>query len=181
MDNKKADFKKCLEVGHYYEKKSIKILLKHNFIKIRNNYKYNPYYDLKAFKDRKRVYIEVKYNKLTHITNKIFLEVCKRNLEPSGITITKAQYYIFFSMYKYYICLVNDVKKLLEQTIRNILINNNIENPTREQIILYIEHEAIKTNNTIGILINVVDVIKICHYTGTHKKKNIYNKNLFKN
>ena len=179
MDKKNAEFKKCLDTGHYYEKKSINILLKHDFKKIKNNFKYNPYYDLKAYKNRKRVYIEVKYNKLTHITNKIFLEVCKRNLEPSGITITRAHYYIFFSMYAYYICIVDDVKKLLEDTIKHILINNNIPDPTREQIILYIEHEAIKTNNTIGILLSVDDVLKICKYTGTHKEKNIYNKKLF--
>jgi len=175
--NNTEHFKKCLDVGHYYEKKSINILLKHNFIKIKNDYKYNPYYDLRAFENNRRVYIEVKYNKLTHKTNKIFLECCKRNLQPSGISITRAHYYIFFSYYKYWIVETDKVKQLLETTIRNILINNNIPNPTKEQIILYIEHEAIKTNNTIGILLSVNDVNKICKYKGTHKSN--YTKKLF--
>ena len=171
------DFKKCLEIGHYYEKKSISILTNHKFKHIKNNYKYNPYYDLTAFKNKKKVYIECKYNKLTHKTNKIFLECCKINLEPSGISITKSDYIIFFSYFKYWIVKTEKVKKLLERTIINILINNNIPNPTQEQLLLYIEHEAIKTTNTIGILISVDDVIKICKYKGTHKKT--FNKRLF--
>ena len=171
-------FIKCLEIGHYYEHKSIDILKKHNFKKITNEYNYNPFYDLTAIKNKKTVYIECKYNKLTHKTNKIFLECCKINLQPSGLSITKSNYIIFFSYYKYWIVKTKKVKILLEQTIKNILINNGINNPTHEQLILYIEHEGIKTHNTIGILINVDDVNKICKYSGTHKN-NFNKKKLF--
>ena len=181
-----SDFKRDLKRGAYYETKSINILLKHGFKKIKIDYKYNPYYDLKAYENRKRVYIEVKYNSLTDKTNKIFLECCKfdktNKILASGISITKATYYIFYSYTKYYMCNTQDVKRLLERTIRDTLKKSNINNPTYEQLRAYIEHNGLRTQNTIGILISVDDVINICKYNGIHlhNTKNIYTRNLFK-
>lgn len=171
------DFKKCLEIGKIYERKSLKILLKHKFKGVVMDEGYNPYYDIEAFKNNKKVYIEVKYNSLTHKTKYIFLECSKIDLCPSGISITKSDYYIFFSNYDYWICKTYKVKKVLEDTIRRELKKVKITNATYDDLINYIEHEGLRTKNTVGILINVDDVIKICSYKGIHKMKN---KKLFK-
>jgi Holliday junction resolvase-like predicted endonuclease len=173
-----AEFKKCLEIGHTYEKKSINILKKHNFKYIKCNYKYNPYYDLTAFKKKQKVYIEVKYNSLTDRTKHIFLECFKIDLNPSGLSITKADYYIFFSNSKYWICKTDHVKKVLEQTIRHELKKASIYNATEEQLLNFIEHNGIRTKNTIGILIKVSDVLKISIYNGSLYNSK-YNKRLF--
>lgn len=173
-----SDFKKCLEIGHTYEKKSIDILKKHKFKHVVCNYDYNPYYDLTAFKKKQKVYIEVKYNSLTDKTKYIFLECSKINLNPSGLSITKADYYIFFSDSKYWICETDNVKKLLEQTIRKEFKKVNIHNPSVEQLLNFIEHNGLRTKNTIGVLIKVSDVLKISKYNGSLYNSK-YNKRLF--
>lgn len=161
-------FEKCLKEGHIYETKSINILKKHKFKDITIDYKKNSYYDLTAYKKNKKVYIEVKYNSLTDRTKYIFLECCKTNLYPSGISITKSDYYIFFSNSKYWICKTDKVKKLLEQTIRRELNKIKLTKPSDEQLLKYIEYSGLRTKNTIGILLLVDDVNKICKYKGTH-------------
>jgi hypothetical protein len=159
-------FKKDLETGKIYEYKSIDILKKYGFYDIVIDGTYNSYYDITAYKDNKKVYIECKYNSLTDKTGYIFLECCKRTLEASGISITTADYYIFFSNTKYYICGVNKVKNILRKTIEKELKKVKVNKPTPDQLCSYIEHKGIKTINSIGILICVKAVIKKSKYTG---------------
>jgi len=181
--NNKNTFYKCLRIGHTYERKSIKILEKHHFYKIYCNYEYNPYYDLTALIKKndklKKVYIEVKYNSLTDKTGFIFLECCKTNLKPSGLSITKSDYYIFFSDSQYWIIKTDRVKSILENTIRTELKKAKITDATEEQLLNYIEHNGLKTKNTIGVLISVSDLLKVCSYNGIHNNNDIYKKRLF--
>ena len=161
-----ANFKKDLETGKIYEYKSVGILKKYGFYDIIVDGTYNSYYDITAYKDNKKVYIECKYNSLTDKTGYIFLECCTRSLDVSGRTNTKADYYIFFSNTKYYICGVEKVKNILRKTIRKALKKVKVIKPTRVQLCDYIAQHGIKTNNTIGVLISVHDVIKKSKYTG---------------
>ena len=161
------EFKKCLEVGHLYETKSLYILKNHKFKNITIDYKYNPYYDITAYKKKKKVYIEVKYNSLTDKTQKIFLECCKTNLNASGLSITQSHYYIFHSNTQYWICKTHKIKKLLNKVIRNRL-EKTTNNITNEKICSYIEYYGIRTKNTIGILLEVEDIETICIYKGSN-------------
>ena len=174
-------FKKCLAIGKIYENKSINILLKYGFTNIILDNSYNSYYDLEAVRKNKKVYIEVKYNSLTDKTHKIFLECCKHKngvLLPSGISITKATYYIFYSNTKYYIINTNKVKKILENTIKKEFIKVGHKKPTHDELINYIEHKGLRTKNSIGILISVDDVIRKCKYKGIHINSR-FNKKMF--
>lgn len=164
-------FIKDLEIGQIYENKSIKILEQYGFYNIEIDGTYNPYYDITAYKNNKKVYIECKYNSLTDKTGFIFLECCKRTLEVSGISITRADYYIFFSNTKYYICGVSKVKNILRATIEKELKKVKVIKPTGNQLCSYIEHEGLKTKNSIGILICVKKVSKKSKYKGTHIQK----------
>jgi hypothetical protein len=170
-----SNFKKDLETGQYYENMSINILLKHGFENIEIDGTYNPYYDITAYKNNKKVYIECKYNSLTDKTGYIFLECCKRNLNASGISITKSNYYIFFSKSKYWICGVSKVKNILRKTIEKELKKVKVIKPTVNQLCNYIEHEGIKTSNSIGILICVKKVNKKSKYRGVLVKNNLFN------
>lgn len=164
-------FKNDLKTGKIYENKSIKILEKYGFYNIELDDNCNPYYDITAYKNNKKVYIECKYNSLTDKSGYIFLECCKKNLDASGISITTANYYIFFSNTKYYMCGVKKIKNILQRTIKKELRKVKIFNPSMDQLLSYIEHEGIKTSNSIGILIDVKEVIKKSKYTGTTTQK----------
>jgi hypothetical protein len=170
-----TNFKRDLETGQYYENLSIDILLKHGFENIEIDGKYNPYYDITATKNNKKVYIECKYNSYTDKTGYIFLECCKRNLKASGISITTANYYIFYSKSKYWICGVNKVKNILKHTICKELKKVKVIKPTNEQLLKYIEYEGIKTKNSIGVLIDVKYVNKKSKYKGGLVKKSLFN------
>lgn len=164
------NFKECLKIGKYYENKSIFILHNHGFKDVILDNSYNSYYDISALYKHKIVYIEVKYNSLTDKTHKIFLECLKydkyNNINISGLSITRAKYYIFFSNTKYYIIKTLRVKKILEKTIRRQYKKLGLNKPSQEDLIKYIEHKGIRTKNTIGILINVEDVKKHSIYYG---------------
>ena len=147
-------------------KKSLNILKTHKFKHIKINYKYNPYYDISAYKNKKKVYIEVKYNDLVDKLGTVFLEVCKRNLEVSGISITKAHYYIFHSRTKYWICETDKIKKLLKKKLDKEFEKVGIKNFTNEQLCSYIQYEGIKTTNTIGVLLNIKSIEKKALYKG---------------
>jgi len=160
-------FNKCLIIGKKYEQISIEILKRHGFINIILDNSYNSFYDLTAERKKKKILIEVKYNSLTDRTGYIFLECCKINLTASGISITDAEYYIFYSESKYWIVKTNKIKILLEHTIKRELKKNKLmTDPTDEQLFNYIEFYGIKTKNTIGILLLVDDVKKISKFKG---------------
>jgi len=164
-------FKKCLSIGRIYEKEGTEILKKKGFYNIELDETYNPYYDITAYKDNIKYYIECKYNSYTDKTQKIFLECCTRKLQVSGVSITKADYYIFFSNTKYYMCDVNKVKRILRKTIEKTLKNKGIFEHTDDQLCNYIENCGLKTSNSIGVLICVQKVKKKSIYTGTIKNK----------
>lgn len=168
---KKSDFKKDLERGNYYEKKALNILKKHNFKDLTIIQGFNPYYDIQGIYKKKKAYIEVKYNKYTSYTNKIFIEVSKPNGTPAGLSITKSTYYILFSYYKYWIIKTNKLKKALEEFIRFELEKEGIKKASNEQLFNYIEKEGIFTNNSIGVLIPTSNIL--CHsiFYGEHKEQ----------
>ena len=161
-------FKKDLELGKKYEYKSIDILKKYGYINIEIDDTYNPYYDLTAYKNEKKVYFEVKYNALGDKLKTVFLECCKYpKLYQSGISITKANYYILFTNTKYYICGTDKLKNILKKTIQKKLKANGLKHIKDEHLISYIEHEGKRTKNSIGILIDVEDVKRKCKYKGS--------------
>jgi hypothetical protein len=164
-------FKKCLSIGRIYEKKGTAILKQKGYYNIELDETYNPYYDITAYKDNIKYYIECKYNSYTDKTQKIFLECCTRKLQVSGVSITKADYYIFFSNTKYYMVHTDKVKTILRKTIENILKHKGVIEPSGDQLCNYIEHSGLKTKNSIGILICVKKVKKKSIYTGTIKNK----------
>jgi len=85
------NFIKDLEFGKIYENKAMKLI----------NYKCFPSkgkckeYDFYYIKDGKKIYIEVKSDKLACKTGNLCIEYKFKN-NPSGISATKSDYWIYF-------------------------------------------------------------------------------------
>lgn len=87
-------WKSDLTFGEKYEAELIK-LLKPTKYKTHPNCPFKSY-DLKIYnEENKKVYLEVKADRMTHRTNNICIEYSHKD-EPSGIYATKADFYAYF-------------------------------------------------------------------------------------
>lgn len=96
-----SKFQTDLLFGLYYEKIAIKYLLPYDRFKIsEGNFKD---YDIRTYKkiDTKNLYTyyEVKSDKIGYKTGNICIEI-KCNGKPSGLSATKADYWIYFVIHK---------------------------------------------------------------------------------
>ena len=101
-------FLKNVDKYHIYEIiASQKICLLHNteLIKFNNDYRYD-------FKTRDKLRYEVKTDELSLKTNNLFIEFESYN-KASGISITKANYYIFSDTIDYYLIETQKLKTIL--------------------------------------------------------------------
>lgn len=163
--NKKNNFEQDLKRGKYYENKAISILQSKGFTDI---YQYEgnvPYYDLHATYKNKKVYIEVKYNSKADTYKSFIIELCKTDGTPSGLTITKSNYYMLFGYKSYWLIKTKRLHIIVKKYILNKLRIYNIFQPTPEEYEQYILNEC-KTYNNYKYMVMPYESIK---------KHNIFN------
>ena len=165
-----SNFKKDLERGIYYEKKAINILKLYGFKQLERVEGYNIGYDIKGTYKKQKVTIEVKYNKNATYTGLFFIEVAKKDLSPSGLSATTADYYILFNYFDCWILRTVDLQEALEQYIKKIIKRRN---PTRDHMTRYIIENGTYTTNTLGILLPIKIIEKYALFIGAHKIKKI--------
>lgn len=89
-------FKKDLETGHIYEKRSLLYLDYDNYNIIEG---YHKEYDIEIFKDGNKIKIEVKSDKMASLTNNLAIEY-ECNNKASGITSTTADFWVYFIIFE---------------------------------------------------------------------------------
>ena len=168
-----SSFNKDLERGKYYEKKAVSILNMHGFNDLKHSEGYNPYFDIEGRKGKKKFYFEVKYDSYTANTKKIFIEISKPDNMPSGLSITKSDYYILFSYFEYWIVETEKLRELIK-----IYLNDKIKEEGKHTDKLE-EHELFKaicdystcTKNSRGFIIPISYILKHSVFNGTHNEK----------
>lgn len=85
-------FEKMLKFGKIYEQKSLKYF---EYDKVEFKQGKFSYYDYILYKDDKEYKIEVKSDKLAHKSGNLCIEIKSNNI-LSGLSITKADYWIYF-------------------------------------------------------------------------------------
>lgn len=112
-----------LEFGEKYEIELLKYLDYEKFKKPKGNFK--PY-DIKIYKDGKKIKYEVKADKLTYKTGNIAIEYqCNNKL--SGIATTKAKYWAYF--------IIKDDESYDLFIIPKSVIEKSIENKEYKRIV----------------------------------------------
>jgi len=89
-------FKRNLKQGQKYEIESLKYF---DYDKYKVMEGYFKDYDIEITKDGKVSTIEVKSDRQSSITGNMAIE-CEYNNQPSGITSTKADYFVYFVVHK---------------------------------------------------------------------------------
>lgn len=154
-------FKKNLLQGQIYEKKCLDYL-------DYDNVEYPPEgkfkdYDLTIIKDNIRTTIEVKSDRQASITNNLCIE-CECSNKPSGISATKADFWIYFIVFptydECYKIPTNELKELVKGTKKVIGGDNRLT-----KVYLLNKHKLqnyliypIKNNNNIYIQDNMSEV-----------------------
>jgi len=85
-------FYQDLAFGNKYEQEYLKLTKPAEFKIMTGKFKE---YDIEIMDNSKTVYVEVKSDRWTHKTNNLCIEFMCNNT-PSGITTTKADFYIYF-------------------------------------------------------------------------------------
>ena len=174
------DFKKDLNRGQYYEYKALHILKSLDFTKIHHFKGKEPRYDIKARFNKKKVYIEVKYNKNADKYNNFIIELSKADGTPSGLSITKSNYYMLFSYSKYYLIETIKLHMIVKQYILNALKEEGIQEPTPDIITNYILNKTFNFYGYMCISLKLDLIIPHCIKTDTHTNIKIkYIKNDF--
>ena len=91
-----SKFQKQLKQGQRYEKEILKYL-PHDTYHIKDGYFKD--YDVELYKDNIKSTVEVKSDRQAPLTGNMAIE-CEYNNQPSGITSTKADYFVYFVVHK---------------------------------------------------------------------------------
>jgi hypothetical protein len=109
-------FYECLDQGKIYEVETLKYLDYDSF-----SFNDNNAYDIAIIKDDKKTFIEVKSEKLASKTGNICVEYYCRG-KPSGISVTKAEYYFIYVVisdvkYRVFKVPTNDIKEMIKNKL----------------------------------------------------------------
>jgi hypothetical protein len=109
-------FYECLDQGKIYEVETLKYLDYDSF-----SFNDNNAYDIAIIKDDKKTFIEVKSEKLASKTGNICIEYYCRG-KPSGISVTKAEYYFIYVVisdvkYRVFKVPTNDIKEMIKNKL----------------------------------------------------------------
>ena len=168
MDSKEK-FEHDLKKGKYYENKANLILQKHGFTDIHHIEGHNPYYDMYGTYKNKKVYIEVKYNSKADSFKSFIIELCKKNKNPSGLTITRSHYYVLFSYTSYWIIRTKRLHIIVKKYILTKLREqHNIMSPTPEEYDKYILNECKTYGDYIYMLLDFDTVDQHSIFKGSH-------------
>jgi hypothetical protein len=120
-------FYECLDQGKIYEVETLKYLDYDSF-----SFNDNNAYDIAIIKDDKKTLIEVKSEKLASKTGNICIEYYCRG-KPSGISVTKAEYYFIYVVisdvkYRVFKVPTNDIKEMIKNKlfIRDCIGGDNL-------------------------------------------------------
>jgi hypothetical protein len=100
-------FNRDLKQGKYYEGKAVELFDYDNYHIARG---YCKEYDFWFIKDGKKTFVEVKSERYASITNNLAIEF-KYKGRPSGINITKADYYAYYILHTGNGTVEGDIKK----------------------------------------------------------------------
>ena len=91
-----SKFEKQLPQGQKYELEALKYL---EYDRYEHENKYRKEYDLIIYKDEQPIKIEVKSDRQASQTNNLAIEY-ECNRQPSGISVTEADYWIYFIVFE---------------------------------------------------------------------------------
>ena len=89
-------FEKNLKQGHKYELEALKYL---DYDRYEHDTQYRKEYDLIIYKDGQPIKIEIKSDRQASHTNNLAIEY-ECNRQPSGISVTEADYWIYFIVFE---------------------------------------------------------------------------------